>query len=121
MVGTRQARDRCRAAVGRTIPCWVRTDTTPHRTPSTCGNWPPLDDHPDLRGHQPDPARGDGPAAAEVADLLVFPQVSSDLVDRAAAGLMSRGVDLGAARRHGVMPVISSSFPPFPDVVLNRC
>jgi hypothetical protein len=51
----------------------------------------------------------------------VFPQVSSDLVDRAAAGLMSRGVDLGAARRHGVMPVISSSFPPFPDVVLNRC
>jgi hypothetical protein len=46
----------------------------------------------------------------------VFPQVSSDLVDRAAAGLMSRGVDLGAARRHGVMPVISGSFPPFPDV-----
>src|ERR1017187_10913659 len=33
--------------------------------PSTCGNCPLVHDHPDLRGHQPDPARGHGPPVAE--------------------------------------------------------
>jgi len=27
-------------------PCWIHS----LNTPSTCGNRPPLDDHPDLRG-----------------------------------------------------------------------
>jgi hypothetical protein len=34
---------------------------------STRGNWPRLCRHPDLRGHWPHPAHGDGPAAAQVA------------------------------------------------------
>jgi len=43
-------------------PCWIHSVSTP----STCGNWPPLDDHPDLRGHQPDPADRDGQAGPAV-------------------------------------------------------
>src|SRR5579862_1608395 len=34
------------------------------------------EDHPDLRRHQPDPARGHGPPAPEVAGWLTFPQDS---------------------------------------------
>ncbi len=38
---------------------------------------------PDLRGHQPDPARGHGQVAAEVADQLTFPLVSGYVLDNA--------------------------------------
>jgi len=44
-------------------PCWL---PAVHYA-IDCGNCQPVDDHPDLRGHQPDPAHGDGPAAAEIA------------------------------------------------------
>jgi len=33
---------------------------------STCGNCPACEDHPDLRGQEPDPARRDGPPAPQV-------------------------------------------------------
>jgi len=42
-------------------PCWH----PPACTLSTCGNCHPVHNHPDLRGHQPDPAHGHGPPAAE--------------------------------------------------------
>jgi hypothetical protein len=58
--------DTRQAAANWQTRCWIRADTSPRCTPSTCGNWPPLDDHPDLRGHQPDPARRDGPPAGQV-------------------------------------------------------
>jgi hypothetical protein len=53
--------------------CWIRADARPHGPPSTCGNCQPVHDHPDLRGHQPDPAHGHGPAAPQVAA-----QIASD-------------------------------------------
>ena len=49
--------------------CRIRAGPTPPRSPSTCGNCPLVDDHPDLRGHQPDPADGHRPAAPEVGKL----------------------------------------------------
>jgi len=36
-------------------------------------NCPLVHDHPDLRGHQPDPARGDGPPAPEERVTIVSP------------------------------------------------
>jgi hypothetical protein len=42
-------------------------------TSSSSGNCPPLHYHPDLRGHQPDPAHGHGPPAPQVAA-----QIASD-------------------------------------------
>jgi hypothetical protein len=44
--------------------------------------------HPDLRGHQPDPARGDGQAAAEVAAVTVRNQY---LLNRRSPLLRPRG------------------------------
>jgi hypothetical protein len=46
--------------------CWIRADTTGPDRPLTCGNCPLVHDHPDLRGHQPDPAHGHGPPAPQV-------------------------------------------------------
>jgi hypothetical protein len=45
--------------------CWDRADAPLANRPFTCGNCRQVHDHPDLRGHQPDPARRDGAAAAE--------------------------------------------------------
>jgi len=59
--------------------CWIRADPRLPGTPPTCGNCPVVGDHPDLRGNQPDPARGDGPAAAEVASLPAFALVNGYL------------------------------------------
>ena len=44
-------------------PCWLRFT----RVPSCQRKPPPVHDHANLRRHQPDPAHGDGPPAAEVA------------------------------------------------------
>ena len=46
---------------------FVLTPYRPRLSP-TCGNCPLVHDHPDLRGHQPDPAHGHGPPAAEVGE-----------------------------------------------------
>jgi hypothetical protein len=46
--------------------CWIRADACLPCTPSTWGNCPRLDDHPDIRRNQPDPAGCDGETAPEV-------------------------------------------------------
>jgi hypothetical protein len=66
-------------------------------TPSTCGNWPPLDDHADLRGQQSDPAHGNGPPAAEVARRSAFSLVSGYLLSSAPA--VRVGSNAGAGPR----------------------
>src|SRR5580704_5575339 len=50
---------------GQPQRCWIGADAHCTEMSSTCGNCRPIHDHPDLRGHQPDPAHGHGEAAPE--------------------------------------------------------
>jgi hypothetical protein len=46
--------------------------------PSTWQNCPLVHEYPDLRGHQPDPAHGHGPPAAQITALGPLPQADGD-------------------------------------------
>ena len=75
-------------------------------------------DHPDLRGHQPDPADGDGAAAAQ--GLIIGPLTCGfsepSRVERAV-----QTAESGGPFSCPDYPVRAGCFPSFPDPVLNRC
>ena len=72
-------------------------------------------------GHQSNPGGGDGAAAPEGAFCSTLPQFSAGLTGCRVAELMACRGRSASAQDLGVMPAISGSFPPLPDVVLNWC
>ncbi len=62
-------------------------------------------DHPDLRGHQPDPARSHGPPAAQVARSSAFPLVSDHLLERPVAVWLARAAGLRRANGSALCPL----------------
>src|SRR5712692_4326449 len=81
--------------------------TAPPNTLSTCGNCPARSDHADLRGHQPDPARGHGAPVAQVARRSPFALVSGYLLGGASAARIARR----ACRGGPGDPVLCPLFP----------
>jgi len=80
--------------------CWIRADPRLSGTRSTCGNCPVVDDHPDLRGHEPDPARGYGALRApEAGHVAAGP---SSLLAGAEAS-----IGPSMCQREGAMPVFA--------------
>jgi hypothetical protein len=62
-------------------------------------------DHPDLRGHQPDPAGGHGPATAEVAGRLAFPLFSGYLLGGASVVRAGLRADRGEPGGPAICPL----------------
>jgi hypothetical protein len=79
----------------------------------TCENCPSLDEHADLRGYQPDPARRDGASAPEVARRPAFALVSGHPLGGASAARIGLRACRGGrmTRRHArssrLVPVVS--------------
>ena len=85
----------------RSCACWIRAGLWPSDMPSTCGNCQPVDDHPDLRGHQPDPAHGHGPPAPEVALWFAFPLPGTEMSSGPLPAVSGQARTWRAARAFG--------------------